>query len=467
MLVEYLGVVIFQMTIKQIKDDFNMDESEIAVMLTIMNIGAIFGLVFAMLGDIIGRTIMFNLSNGINVIVVLLISLNTVKEYHYALCFMIRFATQALMVINTVYTQETIRSDLRYTVFGILFVLDGVGLLSLMCLNKYLENWRLVFSMMVSLGLLSMVLRIFASESYMWLVSVNRPDDAMNSLNYCCEMQSEPFQVVYLDQEQLFTNYGIVYVKIGKDYIKKNVKEFNQVNSEYNLISNTNLESNYNEILRKDLEKPTKSYFENMISAFETNSPIYLHLVFMMIYALFSTTTFHVMIAYINNYHINIMNNIEQLEFGNVSIFASILMIVYSILLIALFTLFNKRILLLVIHSHALINVLLLIYSFKEIIQESYLINLGLILGSGRLIKILNGCLIAEASYSSTRSTIASIFMVIESGSELNMNAIMILVYDLYPLVSLSALAGWYSFAAVMASFMVAFHWKNSEELPV
>lgn len=75
-------MVIFQMTIKQIKDDFKMDESEIAVMLTIMNIGAIFGLVFAMLGDIIGRTIMFNLSNGINVIVVLLISLNTVKEYH-------------------------------------------------------------------------------------------------------------------------------------------------------------------------------------------------------------------------------------------------------------------------------------------------------------------------------------------------------------------------------------------------
>jgi len=47
------------------------------------------------------------------------------------------------------------------------------------------------------------------------------------------------------------------------------------------------------------------------------------------------------------------------------------------------------------------------------------MINLGMILGGGRLIKIINSCLIAEAAYSETRTSISALFNMTEQVSEI------------------------------------------------
>jgi len=107
---------------------------------------------------------------------------------------MIRFCTQAILVIDTVYIQETIRTNLRYFVVGLLFIVECVGLFMMLCLVKlFNENWRIAFMAVVSLGFICLILRLFAAESYKWLNKMNRPGEACESVNYCCRFQQDSF----------------------------------------------------------------------------------------------------------------------------------------------------------------------------------------------------------------------------------------------------------------------------------
>lgn len=88
------------------------------------------------------------------------------------------------------------------------------------------------------------------------------------------------------------------------------------------------------------------------------------------------------------------------------------------------------------------INAVLLIFSTEDVIFVSYVVNLGLILGAGRLIFILNACLVAEAAYSNTRGTVSSLFKVIQNCSEIAINLLIMNTYANNELVSMLGILG-------------------------
>jgi len=45
------------------------------------------------------------------------------------------------------------------------------------------ENWRVAFIGVVSLGILCLILRMFAVESYKWLNKMDKPNKACKSMN--------------------------------------------------------------------------------------------------------------------------------------------------------------------------------------------------------------------------------------------------------------------------------------------
>lgn len=77
---------------------------------------------------------------------------------------------------------------------GVLFVVECLGLFGLMSLVKlFNENWRMAFIATVSLCVICLIIRLFTTESYKWLNKVGRPQESVESMNYCCRMQNEPF----------------------------------------------------------------------------------------------------------------------------------------------------------------------------------------------------------------------------------------------------------------------------------
>lgn len=61
-----------------------------------------------------------------------------------------------------------------------------------------------------ALGLICLILRAFATESYKWLNRMDRPQEACRSMNYCCSIQKESFVTGYIDQTKLKNNQGII-----------------------------------------------------------------------------------------------------------------------------------------------------------------------------------------------------------------------------------------------------------------
>lgn len=89
-----------------------------------------------------------------------------------------------------------------------------------------------------------------------------------------------------------------------------------------------------------------------------------------------------------------------------------------------------------------------------------------MIYGGGRIIKVLNSCLIAEAAYSGTRSTVSALSMIIENTAEMLLNFVMMIMYKQFQLGSMIGLTCLYIGAIVLVSLMVYNHKNNSEELP-
>jgi hypothetical protein len=68
---------------------------------------------------------------------------NTQKQWHFFNIFMVRFCTQSIECVATVYLQDTIRTSLRYSVVGLMFVVECFGVFGVISLVKFFdENWR-------------------------------------------------------------------------------------------------------------------------------------------------------------------------------------------------------------------------------------------------------------------------------------------------------------------------------------
>jgi len=86
---------------------------------------------------------MYTIVNTTFIVISTLMCFNYNKYIQYILFGLEKYNTHALYVIDTVFIQEMIRSDLRFFVVGILFLVEGFGLFLLMCLVKLFdENWR-------------------------------------------------------------------------------------------------------------------------------------------------------------------------------------------------------------------------------------------------------------------------------------------------------------------------------------
>jgi len=93
-------------------------------------------------------------------------------------------------------------------------------------LAVYFQNFKIIFVCIIILCTLSLIFRIFGTESYMWQNRKDMPADCVKSLNEICSWQDEKFRVVYMDQK--------LYAQINRTYLKSNPHLTPEYHSETN-----------------------------------------------------------------------------------------------------------------------------------------------------------------------------------------------------------------------------------------